>query len=149
MRHGRQGRKLTRTYSHRKALMANLASALILHRRITTTDAKAKETRRFVEPLVTMARRGGLHSRRLVVARLKRHDAVDALFKEIAPHYAQRPGGYTRILKLGFREHDRAPLSRLEFVDLAPVPEKPASAEEKKPVKTRRWGRKAKAEKPE
>jgi len=117
MRHQKRGRKLGRTASHRKATLANLASALIQHKRIKTTDAKAKEARKFVEPLITKARRGTLHDRRQVLRKIPHPDVVKILFDEIAPHYADRPGGYTRIVKLGFRDNDCAPVSLLEFVD--------------------------------
>jgi len=117
MRHQKRGRKLGRTASHRKATLANLASALIQHKRIKTTDAKAKEARKFVEPLITKARRGTLHDRRQVLRKIPHPDVVKILFDEIAPQYADRPGGYTRIVKLGFRDNDCAPVSLLEFVD--------------------------------
>lgn len=118
MRHQKRGRKLGRTASHRKAVLSNLAAALIQNRRIKTTDAKAKEARSFIEPLITKARRGTLHDRREVLKKLRHPEAVKILFDEIAPHYKERPGGYTRIVKLGFRDNDSAPVSLLEFVDL-------------------------------
>lgn len=125
MRHLRRGRKLNRTASHRKALMRNLASSLIIHKRIQTTDAKAKELRTFVEPLITFAKQGTLHARRQVLKALpgKQGQRVTSiLFDEIAPQMADRPGGYTRIIKLGNRTNDRAPISLMELVDLSPAP---------------------------
>lgn len=125
MRHLRRGRKLNRTASHRKALMRNLASSLIIHKRIQTTDAKAKELRTFVEPLITFAKQGTLHARRQVLKALpgKQGQRVTSiLFDEIAPQMANRPGGYTRIIKLGNRTNDRAPISLMELVDLSPAP---------------------------
>ena len=125
MRHLKRGRKLNRTASHRKALMRNLASSLIIHKRIQTTDAKAKELRTFVEPLITFAKQGTLHARRQVLKALpgKQGQMVTAiLFNEIAPQMADRPGGYTRIIKLGIRTNDRALVSMMELVDVAPAP---------------------------
>ncbi|UCH64023.1 MAG: 50S ribosomal protein L17 [Fidelibacterota bacterium] len=125
MRHLKRGRKLNRTASHRKALMRNLASSLIIHKRIQTTDAKAKELRTFVEPLITFAKQGTLHARRQVLKALpgKQGQLVTAiLFNEIAPQMADRPGGYTRIIKLGNRTNDRALVSMVELVDVAPAP---------------------------
>ena len=124
MRHLKRGRKLNRTASHRKALMRNLAASLIIHKRIQTTDAKAKELRTFVEPLITFARQGTLHARRQVLRALpgKYGQMVTSiLFDEIAPKVGDRPGGYTRIIKLGNRSNDRAPVSLIELVDLAPA----------------------------
>ncbi len=135
MRHLKRGRKLNRTASHRKALMRNLASSLIIHKRIQTTDAKAKELRTFVEPLITFAKQGTLHARRQVLKALpgKQGQMVTAiLFNEIAPQMADRPGGYTRIIKLGTRTNDRAPVSMMELVDVAPAPVK--STEESAPA---------------
>ena len=128
MRHMKRGRKLNRTASHRKALMRNLASSLVIHKRIQTTDAKAKELRTFVEPLITFAKQGTLHARRQVLKALpgKQGQMVTAiLFNEIAPQVADRPGGYTRIIKLGNRINDRAPVSMVELVDVAPAPVEP------------------------
>ena len=128
MRHMKRGRKLNRTASHRKALMRNLASSLVIHKRIQTTDAKAKELRTFVEPLITFAKQGTLHARRQVLKALpgKQGQMVTAiLFNEIAPQVADRPGGYTRIIKLGNRINDRAPVSMVELVDIAPAPVEP------------------------
>ena len=118
MRHKKAGRKLSRKSAHRKALMANLASALIIHKKIKTTDAKAKELRKFIEPLVTFAKRGDLHSRRQVLKRIRHKNIVRELFENIGPHYSTRQGGYTRIVKLGFRDNDCAPVSIVEFVGI-------------------------------
>ena len=117
MRHRKSGRKLGRKIGHRKALMSNLASQLIEHKRIKTTDAKAKALRMFIEPLVTFARRGDLHARRQVLRKIPRKEIVSILFNDIGPAYSDRDGGYTRIIKLGFRDNDRAPVSIIEFVD--------------------------------
>ena len=125
MRHLKRGRKLNRTASHRQALMRNLACALVIHKRIQTTDAKAKELRAFIEPLVTFAKQGTLHARRQVLKALPgKHGQMvtSILFNEIAPRMDDRPGGYTRITKLGNRTNDRAPISLIELVDIAPAP---------------------------
>ena len=117
MRHRKSGRKLGRKTGHRRAVMSNLASRLIEHKRIKTTEAKAKELRMFIEPLVTFARRGDLHARRQVLRKIPHKDIVSILFNDIGPVYTDRDGGYTRIIKLGFRDNDRAPVSMIEFVD--------------------------------
>ena len=125
MRHQKRGRKLGRTASHRKALLRNLASSLIIHKRIRTTDAKAKELRSFVERLVTVARKGGLHAHRQIQKALPGSHGqfvAQILFHDIAPHYVDRPGGYTRTVKLGPRSNDRALVSLVEFVDLPGLP---------------------------
>ena len=119
MRHNKTGRKLSRKTAHRKALMANLASALITHKKIKTTDAKAKELRRYVEPLVTFAKRGDLHARRQVLKKIRHKNIVRELFDNVGPSFSDRNGGYTRITKLGFRDNDCAPVSIIEFVDMA------------------------------
>tara|TARA_Y100000748_G_scaffold293212_1_gene282531 strand:- start:319 stop:717 length:399 start_codon:yes stop_codon:yes gene_type:complete len=121
MRHRKKGRKLGRKNGNRKALLMNLASQLIINKRIKTTDAKAKELRSFIEPLVTLAKKDDLHARRMVARKLPHKNIVKSLFKEIAPKYVERPGGYTRIIKLGYRDNDRAPVSIIEFVDMAEV----------------------------
>ena len=118
MRHNKSGRKLGRKTASRKALMSNLASALITHKRIKTTDAKAKELRMYVEPLVTFAKRGDLHARRQVLKKIPRKAIIHELFDTIGPSFSDRDGGYTRITKLGFRDNDRAPMSLIEFVDM-------------------------------
>ena len=118
MRHNKSGRKLGRKTAHRKALMSNLASALITHKKIKTTDAKAKELRMFIEPLVTFAKKGDLHSRRQVLKKIRHKSIVRELFDNIGPIFLNRAGGYTRITKLGFRDNDCAPISLIEFVDM-------------------------------
>ena len=118
MRHNKSGRKLSRKTAHRKALMSNLASALITHKKIKTTDAKAKELRMFVEPLVTFAKKGDIHSRRQVLKKIRHKTVVRELFDTVGPAFSTRDGGYTRITKLGFRDNDCAPMSIIEFVDL-------------------------------
>ncbi len=116
MRHQKAGRKLSRRKAHRTAMLANLAASLIKNGSVRTTDAKAKEVRPFVEKMVTFSRRGDLHSRRIVLSRLKNIAAVKKLFEEIGPRYVNRFGGYTRIVKLGFRHGDNSPISLIEFV---------------------------------
>ena len=118
MRHNKIGRKLGRKTAHRKALMANLASALITHKKIKTTDAKAKELRMYIEPLVTFAKKGDLHSRRQVLKKIRHKSIVRELFDNIGPTFSNRNGGYTRIIKLGFRDNDCAPISMIEFVGM-------------------------------
>lgn len=117
MRHRKAGRKLNRTASHRKAMLANMATSLILHERIQTTTAKAKELRPLVEKLITLSRRGDLHARRLAERTIRDKDALNKLFSELAPRFSERPGGYTRILHIGPRRGDNAPLSLIELVD--------------------------------
>ena len=117
MRHAKLGRKLGRKTANRKALMMNLASSLIEHKKIKTTDAKAKELRRFIEPLITFAKKGDIHSRRQVLKKIPHKSVVRELFDKIGPQYSERNGGYTRIIKLGFRENDCAPISLIELVD--------------------------------
>ena len=118
MRHNKKGRKLGRKTAHRKALMSNLASALITNKRIKTTDAKAKELRKYIEPLVTFAKKGDLHSRRQVLKKIRHKSVVRELFDIIGPTFSNRNGGYTRIIKLGFRDNDCAPISMIEFVGM-------------------------------
>src|SRR5271167_4124900 len=115
MRHLNQGRKLNRTGAHRKALFRNLVLALIRSGRITTTDAKAKELRRFADRMVTLGKRGDLSARRRAFSFIQSRDAVKKLFDEIAPRFKERPGGYTRVVKFGVRRGDAAPLSIIEF----------------------------------
>ena len=116
MRHNKTGRKLGRKTAHRKALMSNLASALITNKRIKTTDAKAKELRKYIEPLITFAKKGDLHSRRQVLKKIRHKSIVRELFEDIGPTFSNRNGGYTRIIKLGIRGNDCAPISMIEFV---------------------------------
>ena len=118
MRHNKRGRKLSRKTAHRKALMSNLAVALITNKKIKTTDAKAKELRTYVEPLITFAKRGDLHARRQVLKKIRHKNVVRELFDNIGPSFSDRNGGYTRITKLGFRDNDCAPVSIIEFVDM-------------------------------
>jgi large subunit ribosomal protein L17 len=117
MRHRVGGRKLQRTSSHRAALFRNMSAALIKHEQITTTVAKAKELRPYVEKLVTLAKRGGLSNRRLAHARLMDETQLKKLFDVLGPRYAERAGGYTRIIKAGIRASDAAPMAIIEFVD--------------------------------
>jgi large subunit ribosomal protein L17 len=117
MRHKVAGRKLQRTSSHRAALFRNMAAALIKHEQITTPTAKAKELRPYVEKLVTLAKKGGLSNRRLAQSRLMDDAQLVKLFDVIAARYADRNGGYTRIIKAGIRKNDAAPVSIIEFVD--------------------------------
>ncbi|WP_025324276.1 50S ribosomal protein L17 [Deferrisoma camini] len=117
MRHRKSGRKLGRDTAHRKAMLRNLVTSLIEHGRVQTTDAKAKEARRVAEKLITLARQGTLHARRQALAYVRGRDAVARLFEVVAPRYQDRPGGYTRIVKLGYRRGDNAPVSLLELVD--------------------------------
>ena len=118
MRHRKSGRKLGRKTAHRKALMANLAMALISNKKIKTTNPKAKELRSFIEPLITRAKKGDVHSRRQVFKYISHKPTVRELFNVIAPSFSERNGGYTRITKLGFRDNDCAPISTIEFVDM-------------------------------
>jgi large subunit ribosomal protein L17 len=127
MRHQRKGRKLGRDASHRKALYANLAGAVIEHGRIRTTEAKAKEVRPVVEKMISLGKRGDLHAHRQAVAFLRSKSIAHTLFSEVAPRFADRPGGYTRVVKLGPRQGDAAPMAYLELVDFVP---------ESRPVRT-------------
>ncbi|MDX0640305.1 50S ribosomal protein L17 [Sinorhizobium medicae] len=120
MRHGKAGRKLNRTASHRKAMFANMAASLIEHEQIVTTLPKAKEIRPIVEKLVTLGKRGDLHARRQAVSQIRDVAVVAKLFDAIASRYATRNGGYLRIMKAGFRQGDNAPLAVIEFVDRDP-----------------------------
>ena len=117
MRHRLHGRKLNRTWSHRQAMLANMAVALIKHEQITTTLPKAKELRPYVEKLVTLGKRSDLHARRLLIAKTRDLGTARKLIDVLAPRYAERPGGYVRVLKAGFRLGDDAPMAVIEFVD--------------------------------
>ena len=117
MRHARGHRRLNRTHEHRTAMFANMAGSLIVHEQIKTTLPKAKELRPIVEKMVTLARRGDLHARRLLASRLKDDSAVAKLMDVLGPRYADRPGGYVRVLKAGFRYGDMAPMAIIEFVE--------------------------------
>ena len=117
MRHRKKGRKLSRAPSHKKATMRNMATSLFRHERIETTTAKAKELRPYAERLITLARRGDLHARRLAATKIQDREVLGKLFGDIAPRFAERPGGYTRILKLGHRKGDAAEMSLIELVN--------------------------------
>jgi large subunit ribosomal protein L17 len=122
VRHHKSGRKLGRDAAHRKALYANLASALIEHGRIKTTEAKAKEVRPTVEEMITLGKRGDVAARRQAIAFLRSKEIVHILFSEVAPRFSERPGGYTRIVKIGPRQGDAARMVYLELVDYVPQP---------------------------
>lgn len=117
MRHRNKGRQLSRTASHRKALLRNMATSLFRHGRIETTTAKAKELRPFAERLITLAKRGDLHARRLAGSQIADKEVLHVLFADIGPRFAARPGGYTRVLKTGFRQGDGAEMALIELVD--------------------------------
>jgi len=117
VRHRKSGRQLNRNSSHRKAMMSNMATSLFSHEVIRTTLPKAKELRRFAEPLITMAKVDSVSKRQLAFSRLRDKAAVGKLFTELGPRYKERPGGYTRILKCGFRTGDKAPMALVELVD--------------------------------
>ena len=121
MRHGDAHRKLGRTTSHRTAMFANMAASLIKHEQIVTTLPKAKELRPFVEKLVTLAKKGDLHARRIAISRVRDVEQVGKLFGTLGPRYAERRGGYIRVLKAGYRYGDNAPLAVIEFVDRDPA----------------------------
>jgi large subunit ribosomal protein L17 len=117
MRHQKSGRKFSRTSAHRDAMFSNMAASLFKHELIRTTLPKAKELRRVAEPLITLAKRDGVANRRLAFSRLRDKEAVGNLFTKLGPRYAERPGGYLRILKCGFRAGDNAPMAYVELVD--------------------------------
>ncbi len=119
MRHNKKGTHLGKTTSHKKAMMRNMVASLIEHKSIKTTDAKAKEARRYAEKLITHAKKGSVHHRRLAFKFLQNKEAVKTLFDEIAPACSERAGGYTRIIKLGYRQGDAASISMLELVDFS------------------------------
>ena len=131
MRHQKKGRKLGVNPSHRKAMLRNLASNLIKHKRIQTTDSRAKELRTFIEPLITKAKKADLNSIRQILKKLPFKDDVHILVHEIAPQYVDRNGGYTRILKRGYRDNDRASVSIIEFVESSSLVEVEAGEAEK------------------
>lgn len=140
MRHLNKKKRLgRRTPAQRKAMLKNLAVSLIEHKRIKTTHARAKALRVFIEPLITFAKRGDLHARRAVLKKIHQKDTVHTLFHEIAPVYADRPGGYTRIIKLGLRDNDKAKVSLIELVDFVGVNEKET---EEKPDKKKKDSKK-------
>lgn len=117
MRHAKQGRKLNRTSSHRKAMFANMATSLIMHEQIKTTLPKAKELKPIMDKLITLGKRGDLHARRQAASQLQDQTAVRKLFDVLGARYTERPGGYTRVLKAGFRFGDNAPVAIIELVD--------------------------------
>ena len=142
MRHRISGRKLNRSSAHRKALFKNLAAALIKHEQITTTLPKAKDLRPIVEKLITIGKKGSLHARRQLISKLPKTADFNKVIKELAERYKERNGGYTRIIKKGYRYGDSAPMAIIEFVDrnkqakkLETVPEKKTPEEEKKDTK--------------
>ncbi|WP_333865946.1 50S ribosomal protein L17 [Sphingobacterium sp.] len=145
MRHGKKVNHLGRTDSHRKAMLANMATSLIKHKRITTTLAKAKALRTYVEPLITKSKNDTTHSRRTVFAYLKDKDAVSILFREISEKVANRPGGYTRIIKMENRLGDNAEMAFIELVDYNEIYGKKAEATEKKATRRRGGAKKAAA----
>jgi large subunit ribosomal protein L17 len=120
MRHGVAHRKLNRTASHRRAMFANMAASLIEHEQIVTTLPKAKELKPIMDKLITLAKRGDLHARRQAIAKIRNKDQVGKLFATLGPRYQERNGGYTRVLKAGFRHGDNAPLAVIELVDRDP-----------------------------
>jgi large subunit ribosomal protein L17 len=133
MRHRLSGRKLNRTSSHRRAMFANMAVALVKHEQITTTLPKAKELRRYVEKLVTLGKRGDLHARRLLIAKTRDQVTATKLIDVLGPRYEGRPGGYVRVLKAGFRYGDNAPMAVIEFVERDVA----AKGQDSGPVRTR------------
>ena len=130
MRHGHGLRKLNRTSSHRLAMLQNMMNSLIEHEAIKTTLPKAKELRRVIEPMLTLAKEPTLSNKRLAFNRLRNRDNVVKLFAELGPRYKNRPGGYTRILKMGYRVGDNAPMALVELVDRPEIAETPAAAAE-------------------
>ena len=138
MRHQKKGRKFNRTASHRKAMMSNLASSLIIHKRIQTTNAKSKELRGFVDRLITYAKKGDVHARRLIQKKIlgkRSKEIANILIHDIAPNYENRNGGYTRIIKLNNRKNDNAPVSLIELIDVAPSVENIENENEKEESK--------------
>ena len=131
MRHGHGLRKLNRTSEHRLAMLRNMMNSLIAHEAIKTTLPKAKELRRVVEPMITLAKIATVANRRLAFDRLRDRDSVSKLFDQLGPRYNARPGGYTRILKMGFRVGDNAPMALVELVDRPEVTDAPAAEAEK------------------
>jgi large subunit ribosomal protein L17 len=121
MRHGHGYRKLNRTAEHRRAMFANMSASLIEHEQIKTTLPKAKELKRIADKLITLGKKGDLHARRLALAEIKQEAAVKKLFDTLAPRYKERQGGYTRVLKAGFRYGDMAPMAIIELVDRDPA----------------------------
>lgn len=145
MRHGKTHNHLGRTSTHRQALLSNLASSLIMHKRINTTVAKAKELRKYVEPLLTKAKTDSTHSRRTVFSYLQDKFAVTELFREVAGKIADRPGGYTRIIKTGNRTGDAAEMCMIELVDFNLIYQKEKAPAKKTKTTRRRGGKKTKS----
>jgi large subunit ribosomal protein L17 len=133
MRHGKTGRRLGRKTSHREAMFRNMVTSLLTHEKITTTDSKAKEIRVVAERMITLGKRGDLHAMRLAASVIREKSVVTKLFSTIAPRYKDRPGGYTRIVKLGIRQGDAAPLSLIELVEEEMKPSKAKQV----PIKTK------------
>ncbi len=143
MRHGKKFNHLGRKSAHRKAMLANMACSLIEHKRINTTTAKAKALKQFVEPLITKSKEDTTHNRRIVMSRLRQKEAVAELFRDVAAKVADRPGGYTRIIKLGNRLGDNADMAMIELVDYNEIYK--AGKPEKKTRRSRRGGKKSAA----
>ncbi len=141
MRHLKAGRKLNRSASHRRALFRNLVTALLERERIRTTDAKAKEVRRLAERMITLGKNGTLGARRRALSYIQSRMVVKRLFDEIAPRFKDRPGGYTRTIKIGIRHGDAAPISQIELTTLAADVEKASGGEKKKSGRQRARGR--------
>ncbi|MBN2361110.1 MAG: 50S ribosomal protein L17 [Deltaproteobacteria bacterium] len=142
MRHLNQGRKLNRTSPHRRAMFRNMVTSLLIHERIMTTDAKAKELRRYADKLITLGKRGDLHARRQAFRLVRDHEALHKLFSDLGERFRGRPGGFTRITKIGRRRGDAAPMSVIELVEMAtqheaekPTETKPAKRADKKATK--------------
>lgn len=133
MRHSKAGRRLGRKTSHREAMFRNMVTSLLNHEKITTTDAKAKEIRSVTEKMITLGKRGDLHSMRLAASFIREKSVVTKLFSTIAPRYKERSGGYTRIIKLGLRQGDTAPVSMIELVEEAFTPKVPKQKSVKTP----------------
>ena len=139
MRHGKSGRKFNRTSSHRQAMFRNMACSLLRHEQITTTLPKAKELRRVVEPLITMGKTANLANRRLAYSRLRDREIVGKLFDDLGVRFKARPGGYVRILKMGFRAGDAAPVALVQLVErAAPAPAAEAAPDEGKKAKAKK-----------
>ncbi len=140
MRHGKKNNHLGRTAAHRKAMLSNMACSLILHKRINTTVAKAKELRKYVEPLITKSKTDTTHSRRIVFSYLKQKEVVKMLFGEVSVKVADRPGGYTRIIKTGFRQGDAAEMCMIELVDYNEVYNATTTTKKKTTRRSRKSG---------
>ena len=143
MRHGKKFNHLSRKSAHRKAMLANMACSLIEHKRINTTVAKAKALKQFVEPLVTKSKEDTTHNRRIVFSRLRQKDAVTELFKEVSVKVGDRPGGYTRIIKLGNRQGDNADMAMIELVDYNDIYNAGKTVKKKSTRRSRRGASKA------